>query len=212
MKRTTTNILLALAATASYSTASTMLTTAATFGSGGGTGNWDWQAFTLNDTGFTTSGDALPSPTVSLDGIDLEKGTTSFDSTTVGQQFLGVFTATPTGFASLIGVSTNSIDVKSLGSDALIAYTFSGLNLDTSTEYFMRGIVDTVDDGTIGGAGDTLAVTRLRTVAPSVIAGAIHNGSDNDYDMRITVSAVPEPSSAARLGLGGLALILRRRK
>lgn len=202
-----------MAATAGLAGASTMLTTATTFGTGGGTGNWDWQAFTLNDTGFTESGDTLPSPTVSLAAIDLEKGTTSFDQSTAGQQYLGVFSATPTaGFGDLIGVSTNSVDVLSLGSDALIAYTFSGLNLDTSTEYYIRGIVDADADVAIGSVGDTLARHRLRTVSPSTIGGATHNGSNNDYDMRITVNAVPEPSSAALLGLGGLALILRRRK
>ena len=61
-------------------------------------------------------------------------------------------------------------------------------------------------DNTVAGiVGDTIAL-RLTS-----------NGTDGDFATthwvdNISVNAVPEPSSTALLGLGGLALILRRRK
>ena len=57
------------------------------------------------------------------------------------------------------------------------------------------------------------------SVSPGVSTLYVSNGLGandavgvRDLDFSITVSSIPEPSSAALLGLGGLSLILRRRK
>ncbi len=43
-------------------------------------------------------------------------------------------------------------------------------------------------------------------------ANDVSLGTNNDFQFHADISAVPEPSTTALLGLGGLALILRRRK
>ncbi|QTN30914.1 PEP-CTERM sorting domain-containing protein [Akkermansiaceae bacterium] len=61
------------------------------------------------------------------------------------------------------------------------------------------------------GLTDT-AYFRIRKLRPSPVGttgGA--NGTSHTYD-NILITAVPEPSSSALLGLAGLALIMRRRK
>ena len=57
------------------------------------------------------------------------------------------------------------------------------------------------------------------SVSPGVSTLYVSNGKGandavgvRDLDFSITVSSIPEPSTAALLGLGGLSLILRRRK
>ncbi len=70
------------------------------------------------------------------------------------------------------------------------------------------------DSGSSGGwvgNGNLFAPTGAIPLASSVVISG--NGmSFNVVDAQFSAVAVPEPSSAALLGLGGLALILRRRK
>ncbi|MBK1831876.1 PEP-CTERM sorting domain-containing protein [Verrucomicrobiaceae bacterium R5-34] len=68
---------------------------------------------------------------------------------------------------------------------------------------------------TTGSAGGNLTAdgrNDLVTAASSVIIDATAGDGWAIGGVDILVTAVPEPSSAALLGLGGLALILRRRK
>ena len=67
-----------------------------------------------------------------------------------------------------------------------------------------------------GSVGNSLQL-RFETWDPTLNAGAEGLATaTNSFiaidDVFLEVTAVPEPSSAALLGLGGLALILRRRK
>ncbi len=52
----------------------------------------------------------------------------------------------------------------------------------------------------------------LEATSDSGAGTKVHDNNGSYYTATFTVTAVPEPSSAALLGLGGLALILRRRK
>ena len=65
----------------------------------------------------------------------------------------------------------------------------------------------------VGGAsGFNISLTVIDTGIDSVTNIAYGAGGGNDAAVRMTLTAVPEPSAAALLGLGGLALVLRRRK
>lgn len=62
--------------------------------------------------------------------------------------------------------------------------------------------------GTLAYVGDGTGVVRLR-IGPD---GPLNSGNFEGEIDNISVDAVPEPTTTALLGLGGLALILRRRK
>ena len=63
--------------------------------------------------------------------------------------------------------------------------------------------------GTLAYVGDGTGVVRLR-IGPD--AGTFGQGRFASEIDNISVDVVPEPTTTALLGLGGLALILRRRK
>lgn len=92
---------------------------------------------------------------------------------------------------------------------------------------------DGADDGTrvqsafsntegSAAVGQTLPSLSYTVTAADIAAGRDHVviqyshsanwGETQDVTLDVTAAAVPEPSSAALLGLGGLALIMRRRK
>ena len=58
--------------------------------------------------------------------------------------------------------------------------------------------------------GNALARLQLNTTTTNTPATS--GTGSRDFRFSVAGTAVPEPSSAALLGLGGLALILRRRK
>ena len=77
-------------------------------------------------------------------------------------------------------------------------------------------IVDNTTDGNVGAPNPaTLSFVSNGTDNIHIrFTNTSGNASNNDFVVinGFEVEAVPEPSSAALLGLGGLALILRRRK
>lgn len=99
----------------------------------------------------------------------------------------------------------------SLGTGTVGSYTqlstesVATLNQTVQNEYFF-------------GAGNNASLPDLVYTSGATVSGAnlvIHvraEGDDYQGVDNIVLTAVPEPSSAALLGLGGLALILRRRK
>ncbi|WP_227021204.1 PEP-CTERM sorting domain-containing protein [Oceaniferula marina] len=93
--------------------------------------------------------------------------------------------------ATLLDTVTIDDSIFSSGGTVPETVTLSNLNLNT---------------GTSGVAGQTLWL-ELAAVNPGGIDPSNQALVDN-----VSVSAIPEPSSTALLGLGGLALILRRRK
>lgn len=84
------------------------------------------------------------------------------------------------------------------------------LDTDGQTDLFNYLSTNWVEDS-------YLIITLKANTDPGFIMGEDANanyqfGSFGATDAQLTVTAVPEPSSAALLGLGGLALMLRRRK
>ncbi len=106
----------------------------------------------------------------------------------------------------------------------------AGINGDDAIELFSGGaVVDTFGDINVDGNGETWEYVDGYSVRTGGTAGAYvdgnyshNNGALDTLDEAAQAAAlggafsnfnvVPEPSSTALLGLGGLALILRRRK
>ncbi len=92
-------------------------------------------------------------------------------------------------------------------------YSDYGTEVDSGTAANASGGNVSFGDFTFAGAADDGDLTN-----DFIIMGVSYNGPTSNSDFTttsgytLTVNPVPEPSSAALLGLGGLALILRRRK
>lgn len=129
------------------------------------------------------------------DGADLN-GKTEFRGANAGLQFnLGA-----TGFTT---VTAGNLGFWS-GND------LSDINFTVDlTDYTAGAATITLIDWT-GGSGSQ----ALLDGANQTITGGSGNliWDDTNKAIQLNIAAVPEPSSAALLGLGGLALILRRRK
>ena len=142
-------------------------------------------------------GDFSLGSVVGSDGNDLLiNGTNSF------QDFF--FNTVNTASATTSGVITSVDDPASLVSlgDEFTLYWFPELASDTTAlsagdEYFQIRGVDWVLP-----ASDTFTETVSSFDESATLANAVFG----------TVVAIPEPSSTALLGLGGLALLARRRK
>lgn len=103
---------------------------------------------------------------------------------------------------------------SSMGGGTDYAFTAAGSGSATLTAIFTSDGTDTfvsINDGA-GAVTGTISGTQYSFDGLDLTgyhASTVSNGMDN---ISIDVTTVPEPSSAALLGLGGLALIFRRRK
>ena len=150
---------------------------------------------------------------------------------TTGTVFLHAYTTFTTDGAGAIttidgfaATSTSTIDLGDLdaiGNFGTMTWTFSGANAFVAeTEYYFLmstsdtevTIADTSSMKTAAFALDTTSTSYLGGEAVRANA-ALGSNWDQHFEANFnTDSSVPEPSSTALLGLGGLALILRRRK
>lgn len=211
MKTTQLLTLTVLAGLTSLSTAATVLT-AGTFDTPTGTdrGNWHYQSATLNDSDFSTTGDALGA-TVGLSSVSFIR---YGGATNAGNIYLAVMTDA-TDISSVVASSSNSFNVSAAAQGDVMAWNFSSESISTSTEYFYAFYLDTNANNTVD-LGDTATTARIFDQRTNVLgtlrnapSGNIVNPNESAY---LRIAVVPEPSSTALLGLGGLTLILRRRK
>ncbi len=155
-------------------------------------------------TGWTDGGTGSYQNVINFSGLPAADGNQWIDlartgqpsieqdfATTAGQRYTITFDRGVWGNGS---TKTNSIrvEVGNLDTIDVATATDPGMNWVTNSHDFIA-------------AGTS---TNLKFTFESQDSGGLA-GLDN---IRITAAPVPEPSSAALLGLGGLALILRRRK
>ena len=185
-----------------------------------------WNSIPTGGTGEATNlGQSITTGALGLDNvldnIQLEASAATGDAD-------ATFTATLNIYKSTDGLTTTwdagallaTSDSASLSPTNNATFNFSGLDritLDDSSVYLIH-IVRT------GGGSTRIAFSNTATGDAATgnsfnnvtgATGSLLGGGNINHDFGVainTVSAVPEPSSTALLGLGGLALILRRRK
>lgn len=113
------------------------------------------------------------------------------------------------GLGVLLGTSTNSgaVGLSSQDFSGTFTYTFSGVTLADNTAYAFI-----VVDGAGNAQQARWGLTNVNDLADGTlfVNGAEQFGGNFDSSMQI-ITNVPEPGSLALLGLGGLAMLRRRR-
>ena len=155
-------------------------------------------------------------------------------NTTGNAPILGELAGQPTwGVTAANTITFDAVTMTNAGNDGIGRGVFNVINGGGFSAFFANGAVDVGAPSsiTLQGGGDPLpfvAVVNLAVGAQLTMASVAEfteqggqifvDGVDFATDTSIlefsgtTATAVPEPSSTALLGLGGLALILRRRK
>lgn len=140
--------------------------------------------------------------------------TMTYDTSALGNFFSGGFAG-----VSLYQGGVESIFTGDTGGDVFWGVVESGVGETISTDNTTATSATftyTYDDGSWTFT-TTSGVNLSGTMASSMDLDRLRiaNGSGGDIavdNLTIDISAVPEPSSTALLGLGGLAIMLRRRK
>ena len=189
---------------------------------GGAVGNFRTQTFIASTAGDGTNDDVTANSPLPAT-VYLQQATfltaVAGSTPTAGQIFLNVYAGAGDG-GTFLGSSTNSIDVGAITPNdpsLSMVWTFNNLALASGTTHaFYWSTTNTAGSS----ASTRMAVARDSGggFGSSYSGGVATNNADGSgavpFDARFEVKfdTVPEPSSTALLGLGGLALILRRRK
>ena len=141
--------------------------------------------------GFTVTASA--GNTLDLTSIAFDWGSGNNDGSTLSGGTFGYRV-----FASVDGGAFTSV-----GSDSVTTDVASGAWVDhTSANIDLTGLAATVDGGNVE--------FRIQPITSSASPGVMN--AFQQFNINGDVVAIPEPSSTALLGLGGLALMLRRRR
>lgn len=241
MKTTQTTALLALALSATAAQAVTIAVTGAANSTAVGSSDFGSFAATelVADDTANAAAAADRRITYSISGLTIDADGTADDSifinflvTTDGQN-IQTSGATQSGWLSSGGTSMNSNGDQLTIAFESISTTLSGGGSATNLSFdgfsavswgsWAAGhvaVVNGVSNAYVDGTTDKTQATSgnsLETVydtAANTGAALDANGSwrAEGWNFSVSVDTVPEPSSTALLGLGGLALILRRRK
>jgi len=168
-----------------------------------------YQTTLLGDTRHQPSGATPAQNSTGLGGLDLGTFDSSLGNTLVLNGG-GVLTF-KNGSDNITGASViYSIDG---GSEATISLGFNEDNVNGSGGD-QRWYTDGSSVDLLAGLANGSHTLTVRYEAPFTFTGGggTHNENAGGSNFTATFTTVPEPSSTALLGLGGLALILRRRK
>lgn len=105
---------------------------------------------------------------------------------------------------------TVSLDTATDGLGTQYTFTFASLPTLTEGQVYLVDFTDTV--GSVRIAFNGTNVSSSGRAFRNIDVGAGTASEDLNGDFAMQVNTAPEPSSTALLGLGGLALILRRHK
>lgn len=114
----------------------------------------------------------------------------------------------------LVGSSnnTNDMNVNVGNQNQVVTWNFTGLMLDADTQYMALLSTDTGAGNFVAGRLELTTDNSSYSEGQLVRSNGANSAWDTDFSLTATAEPVPEPSSTALLGLGSLALILRRRK
>jgi len=152
---------------------------------------------TFNDRGFS-------------DGTSFELFFTSddFDATYTGLTFDDTGANDPNGLVASQFTSLTSLGTYALGFDATDGATNGGLNFDYSVNF---AAVEAELIGEINSGSDFTIVLAAVDIADDITFSGVGNTFDPG-DPALSVTAVPEPTSAALIGLLAFAGVCRRRR
>ena len=191
------------------------------------------QAFSNGNVAYLTTGTAVM--TIETGGVFAVDGATLLGSTIFSDG--GPSTLTHTGgtltLNNLIALGHHTVATYNISGGNLIAQGASSLDIvytggggqplnsaGSSLNISGTGQVDIETGkgfaintgGTLNVTGGGLLIWHDRTLAEAAALGGTVNANASLVGSDVHFTAVPEPSTTALLGLGGLALILRRRK
>jgi len=183
----------------------------------------------LDADGVIIDGNANHS--MNLNASTAASGTQFFTLTATGTADLSVVPAGATGISVTNEMITISFDNVGIGASGGSAFTFdiidaadAGNNVSgtsgTYGSFADRSLAanwneisfDPTDPGAVAGNNTSRSFNYGGATGTFGLGEALKAGGTISYTYDIEFTPVPEPSSAALLGLGGLALILRRRK
>lgn len=181
------------------------------------------QGITVN-VGADTADGSIPS-TVYLNELSFRQTNSTTGINTTDTAYIHVYDAfavdgdaTPSIIGSLVAVSSTTVDFSTTGAGVLLTWSFDGTDAITKGTGYHYVLATNTSAATVGDSSNlTTQGFRLTTGDPYAGGQAFRaNGTtsdwDNEFTLKTSTEAVPEPSSTALLGLGGLVLIFRRRK
>jgi len=183
------------------------------------------QSITVN-VGADTPDGSIPA-TVYLRTLTFKQTNSTTGINTTDTAYIHVYdafavdgSATPSTIGNLVAVSSGTVDFTTTGAGDLLTWTFDGGAGDAiqkgSQYYYVLATNTTAatvgDSSNLTTQGFRLSTGNQYTGGQAFRANGTTSDWDNEFTLETSTAIVPEPTSAALLGLGGLALILRRRK
>ena len=179
-----------------------------------------WGQFVTADIGATPAG---PHGTLYLQDFSYQAADNFSGTQTVYLHAYTTLTTSGTGAVASIGgfnaVSASTLDLTGVAGNGIMTWTFSGSDaFDAATSYIYvmstsATEITIADTSSLVGSSFALDLGDNYGGGDAVRGNAaLDSGWDQHFEANFDTVAVPEPSSTAFLGLGGLALILRRRK